>query len=242
MNDAKASGSGSSASQQAIWDHFQTPGSAGCFQDAQPRYRYLARKVRGHKRVLNIGVGAGGLEALLESSSPGVIHSLDPSQVAIEALRERLGVGERAVLGSMTCLPYPDHSFTAVVVSEVFEHLAPDEACAGLAEIARVLSPTGQLVGTVPANERLSDNQVICPCCGKTFHRWGHLQSYSPQSLREFLTLKFTDVHVGYRAFPDWTRSGLAAQVKSVVREALGRFGAHIAQPNLVFSARRPGR
>jgi hypothetical protein len=72
-------------------------------------------------------------------------------------------------------------------MSEVLEHLATDVLDATLGEVKRVLKPDGRFIGTVPANESLSDNQAICPRCGEVFHRWGHVQTFLPLRLRELL-------------------------------------------------------
>lgn len=229
-----------SARQQGIWNHFQAPQASNCFDSARPRYLCMARRVAGRHRVLNIGVGAGGLERQLEQVQPGVIHSIDPSLVAIQRLHRELGMGARAIVGVIDALPFSDGYFDAVVLSEVLEHLAPEEARRGLCEIDRVLKPGGMLVGTVPADETLSDNFVVCPCCGETFHRWGHLQSFSSDQLKRLLEERFESVSVAYRAFPDWSRRGVYAQLKSAMRALLGRFGVSIAQPNLLFQVTKP--
>ena len=49
------------AAQDRIWDAFQT-GSAESFSQSRGRLAYLARRVRGSGRVLNIGVGGGQFE------------------------------------------------------------------------------------------------------------------------------------------------------------------------------------
>jgi hypothetical protein len=60
-------------------------------------------------------------------------------------------------------------------------------------------------MGTVPANEDLRLNSVICPCCGKVFHRWGHVRSFSEKSLRATLASGFATVQVDDRFFTPWT-------------------------------------
>ncbi|MEB3234631.1 MAG: methyltransferase domain-containing protein [Cyanobacteriota bacterium] len=52
------------------------------------------------------------------------------------------------LLCDITAIPRPDHSFDAVLCTEVFEHL-PDPQLA-LKELARVLKPGGQLMLTAP--------------------------------------------------------------------------------------------
>jgi SAM-dependent methyltransferase len=52
------------------------------------------------------------------------------------------------VLSDAICLPFASETFDYILCSEVFEHLKDDDAA--VAEIARVLSPKGRLVITVP--------------------------------------------------------------------------------------------
>jgi hypothetical protein len=124
-------------------------------------------------------------------------------------------------------------------MSEVLEHLTDDVLDSTLGEIRRVLKLDGLFIGTVPANERLIDNQVVCPHCGESFHRWGHVQSFSLSRLREALSSNnFTVQQIETRAFPDWRRGGLKSLIKSSLRYVLGRAGAPIASPSLFFKAR----
>jgi len=156
-------------SQKQIWDYFQGEGSDS-FAGSAGRLEFLARHV-GDGQVLNIGVGDGTFErAALKQGAE--IHCLDPSEEAIARLREELSLGERALVGWAQELPFPADSMDTVVVSEVLEHLDDEILEATLREIHRVLRPGGRLVGTVPAREDLARQIVVCPDCGKRFHRW----------------------------------------------------------------------
>lgn len=90
--------------QQKIWDHLQNEGlTYGHFSEARPRV--VARYLRPGTSVLNVGVGAGTLEALCLAKGVG-IHSVDPSPRTIERLRVELGMGERAQVGYGQALPF----------------------------------------------------------------------------------------------------------------------------------------
>lgn len=182
--------------QTKIWDHFQNCEASGdIFASARPRYELLARRIAPGMRVLNIGVGRGGLEALLQKKG-AIVSCLDPSEAAIDRLRKEYALGESAKVGFSQAMPFPDSQFDVVVMSEVLEHLANDILTATLAEVRRVLKKDGKFIGTVPADENLADNHVMCPHCGQSFHRWGHLQSFSEGRLCKMLAEQFKNVNV----------------------------------------------
>ena len=226
--------------QTKIWDHFQNNDEIGdAFINALPRYEFLAKQIKSGMTILNIGVGRGGLESILVKKGV-VVNCLDPSEETIDRLRKQYDLGARAQVGFSQSMSFQDSEFDVVIMSEVLEHLTDDILHSSLGEVRRVLKPDGFFIGTVPANERLIDNQVACPHCGKSFHRWGHVQSFSLSQLSEVLSSNnFTVQRIETRAFPSWRRGGLKNLVKSSIRYALGRAGAPIASPNIFFKARR---
>ena len=113
------------------------------------------------------------------------VRALDPSAATIEKL---IAEGIAGKVGSIASMPYDDGQFDAVFCSEVLEHLDDDSLGPGLAEVARVLAPGGYLIGTVPFREDLAAAMVVCPDCGKVFHRWGHHRAFDKDSLRAALT------------------------------------------------------
>lgn len=227
---------------EKIWDHFQNNQSVAslAFAESAPRYRFLAKhSPDGH--ILNIGVGAGGLERLLRNKRKSIIYSLDPSEASIETLKKELQMSENARQGYSQSIPFESSIFDAVIMSEVLEHLNDGDLEETLIEVRRVLKPEGIFMGTVPANEILEVNQAVCPKCGEIFHRWGHQQSFDLLSLRNLLTAKdFREIKIETRAFPDWTRITAAGLIKSVIRYSLGRMGIAIAQPNIFFLFQKP--
>ncbi|MCY7389440.1 MAG: class I SAM-dependent methyltransferase, partial [Burkholderiales bacterium] len=209
------------------------------FANALPRYEFIARQIASGMHVLNIGVGRGGLESILLKKG-ALVSSLDPSESAIARLRKLYDIGERAQVGFSQSMPFPDCKFDAVVMSEVLEHLTEEVLSSTLVEVRRVLKPQGYFLGTVPANENLLDNRAVCPDCGKSFHRWGHLQSFSVERLRDLMSANgFLVRRCETRAFPDWRRKGLKNFSKCLIRYVLGRAGSGIASPNIYFEASR---
>ncbi len=182
--------------QDSIWDVYQNDENmVGHACQGAGRHRFIADRLRGGQRVLNIGVGSGTLEELLVSRGIRV-SCLDPSETSITNLRSRLGLGDAARVGHSQALPFGDDSFDVVVMSEVLEHLDDETLTATLGEVKRVLVDSGRFVGTVPADEVLAQNIVVCPQCQERFHRWGHVQSFDRSRLEQTLATTFPDVDI----------------------------------------------
>ncbi len=222
--------------QDRIWRHYQTSAAAS-FDLSYPRLRFLAERCRPGSRVLNIGVGSGYLEGLLERRGVQAF-SLDPSAETIERLRTELAVGSRAQQGYSQNMPFESDFFDTVIMTEVLEHLRDDILHPTLDEVRRVLKPGREFTGTVPYREDLAANEVLCPNCQVQFHRWGHEQRFDVTSLRELLTRHQLRVRTVYpRTFPDFRRRGLRPLVKATFRYVLGRMGESLVGPNLYFRA-----
>jgi SAM-dependent methyltransferase len=223
-------------SQKIIWDHFQGA-EPESFSQAASRLRFIARRL-GDGRVLNIGIGDGTFEAA--ALARGVeLWALDPSESAVESLRERLGLGDRARVGWAQELPFDDRFFDVVVVSEVLEHLDDATLAASLREIRRVLHPGGRIIGTVPAREDLRAQMVVCPHCTRQFHRWGHERSFDVATLRQLLETEFRVEEARERLFVTWSALNWKGKLAALARRLLERLGSRGANRNIWFVARR---
>jgi ubiquinone/menaquinone biosynthesis C-methylase UbiE len=103
--------------------------------------------LRGTERVLDAGCGPGLVVRYL---APFVQHivGVDATPAMLEKARAVLAEQKlenvEFVAGDMESLPFPDHSFDAVVTRYTFHHLlAPERA---MAELARVCRPGGRVV------------------------------------------------------------------------------------------------
>lgn len=225
----------SCGSQDKIWSHFQNADPES-FAAAKPRLEYLvraiARKVKTSRpKVLNIGVGSGHFEQTALARG-WEVHSLDPDAVAIVRLQ---ATGVTGHVGYIERMEIADNQFDAVVASEVLEHLHDEQRAAGLREIVRVLKPGCWFLGTVPYNENLKAGDVICPCCGTLFHRWGHQKSFTRENLRAELALHFVVNEIRQTAFVSYRDRGLFGKLKSFTRVMLARCGQMIAVPSLYW-------
>lgn len=224
--------------QELIWEYFQNEDPAS-FKDSVPRLRYLASRIGSGKKVLNVGVGGGIFEKLALDFGLDV-YSLDPSERAIETVREKLRLGEKAKVGYSQNMPFTENFFDAVIMSELLEHLAPEVAENSLLEAARVLKRGGMLIGTVPSRENLADSIVVCPDCGKRFHRWGHLQSFTPSSLQVLLSRYFQVGELSEKSFVSWKSLNWKGKASAALRSLLRLAGIHGSGESISFSGRKP--
>jgi len=98
-------------------------------------------------RLLDLGCGTAALLETVLARMPEVqIIGLDRSMPMLHVARERLGSGTGLIGASAESLPFADHSFDWVVSSSVFHYLRQPDVT--LAEIHRVLKPSGQLIIT----------------------------------------------------------------------------------------------
>jgi len=102
------------------------------------------------QRLLDVGCGTGTLALLARRMHPGsTVVGLDGDPTILSIARRkaaRAGLTLQYDEGMAYALPYPDHSFDAVVSSLMFHHLSHDQQLRCLAEIRRVLVPGGRLV------------------------------------------------------------------------------------------------
>jgi ubiquinone/menaquinone biosynthesis C-methylase UbiE len=227
--------------QDKIWDYYQNE-----WEDTQSnvfpekRQRFILRHIKPGQDVLNIGVGSGALERLGQEKAVNM-YSLDPSQKTIERLRDTLGMAEKAQVGYAQAMPFSSGTFDVVVMSEVLEHLDDQILTSALNDVFRVLKPGGFLLATTPYQEYLGANQVVCPDCGKVFHKVGHVQSFDKDRMRSILEHHgYTVAKLYVTTFVDWQRKGINNLIKTMVRVLLARMGEGIADPHVIVIANKP--
>ena len=224
--------------QDKIWEAYQNDPeleAIGCRSGG--RIEYVAKKIPTAAAALNIGAGQGKLEKLL-SDKHVKVFSLDPSESSIDRVRDSLGIGEdQAKVGYSQDIPFPDDIFDYVIMTEVLEHLDDHVLRATLPEVRRVLKPGGKFVGTVPADEKLNMSMVVCPDCGKKFHRWGHMQSFSGERLGKVLSHTFPSVSVERKFFINYSELNWKGKISGTLKffqTALNRKGKN---QNFYFEA-----
>ena len=159
--------------QDKIWEYWQNKGLVeGAFPDARPRYM-MAQIGPKPQKILNIGVGSGALEKYAQRAGKDV-YCLDPSNSAIERVRQELGLEERAQCGYAQNIPFQNDFFDLVVMSEVLEHLNDDVLSNAVVEVERVLRPGGTF-WYLPYRENL-ERKKQCVQPALRFSQYGHVQ------------------------------------------------------------------
>lgn len=219
--------------QQKIWSYYQREAKY-IFNKSAFRLKYLTRFLTPGNIVLNVGIGGGVFENYAKLKRVN-IFTLDPDW---ESLKPYVKDNKlKLISGRIENLPFPDEFFNEIVVSEVIEHLTPISTHLSLSEMHRVLSHGGKIIGTVPCEEDLSDNMVVCPECGKVFHKFGHLQSFSKKSLVSLLSGYFSKTKCFIRPFMAKEKIGLKEYLVDLVRKPLIQTGILTREKHLVFLA-----
>ncbi len=151
--------------------------------------------VRGCKQILDAGCGNGRYtKYLLRHADPGAtLTTFDLSPAMLKRARNHLKSDRVShAVADLTCLPYADGCFDAIVCGWVLEHL-PDPSL-GLCELARVLAPAGRLLLMT------TENTFLGKMCGRLWHcrtyQRDDLRSTSSRcGLRWARELWFTDFH-----------------------------------------------
>jgi demethylmenaquinone methyltransferase / 2-methoxy-6-polyprenyl-1,4-benzoquinol methylase len=128
-------------------------------QNARWRSELVARIARSEpKRILDVGTGTAGVAIALAKRTRADVTGIDISETMLARGRDRVraaGLENRINLqaGRAEELPFPDGSFDAVSFTYLLRYVR--DPAATVAELARVLRPTGILVGLdffVPPN------------------------------------------------------------------------------------------
>ena len=218
-----------------VWDHY------GSIEAFQPLYfsahsgeaivaRADAELGLAGKRVLDFGSGHGDLLAQLFRRGIAA-HGLEFSAGSAAATRARFASEARFLGIEVTDdlpSPYADGSFDVVFLVEVVEHLLEEQVAPTMRELTRLLAPGGHVVATTPNAEQLVHEEVHCPDCGATFHRWQHQRSLTADSLAAL----FSGFEVVRAVALDW-----GERRRSRLRRLLRPGGA---APHLLYVGRRP--
>lgn len=151
----------------------------------------MPHPIAGRRRILDVGCGDGGfLEAITAAGWDAV--GLEMAETAAAAGRAR---GFTIETGTLENAPFPAHSFSAVRLWHVFEHLLDPRAV--LRRIRMLLIPGGELILGIP-----NAASLYAQAFGPRWTAWElprHLYHYTPATIRRLLAEEgFRDIRVGY--------------------------------------------
>ena len=156
--------------------------------------------LRGAKRILDVGSGAGQLaKHVLKYADPGAdVTCFDLSHEMLRRARNRLKNGRpRFVVADLASLPFADASFDTITCGYVLEHL-PDPRD-GLAELARVMTPGAQML-LLTTEDNFSGAWTSRMWCCRTYNRRKLRNTCAELGLRWDEELWFTKMHKVFRA------------------------------------------
>lgn len=135
-------------------------------------HRYaFARSLVAGRRVLDVACGEGYGSHILAGAATSVV-GLDIDVPTLAHASQTYAASSNLVFGcgSGTCIPLSDASLDAVVSFETIEHLDQADQVKLLAEISRVLTPTGVLILSAPNRPEYSESRDYV----NPFHRHEH--------------------------------------------------------------------
>lgn len=156
--------------------------------------------LRGAKRILDVGSGAGQIakHLLKYADTDARITCLDLSFEMLRRARPRLKSDRpRFVAADMTELPFPDGAFDCATCGYVLEHVP--EPRAGLSELARVLSPGGRVL-LLATEDSFSGAWTSRLWCCRTYNRAELRAVCEEVGLRWHRELWFSPFHKMLRA------------------------------------------
>jgi SAM-dependent methyltransferase len=121
-----------------------------------PRMAFEAVAEAAPRRVLEVGCGPGELAARIQDELKADVVAVDISPRMVELARGR---GVDARVGDVMELPFAAGEFDCAVAAWMLYHVPdPDRA---LAELARVLAPSGRLVAVTNAPDHLRELRAL---------------------------------------------------------------------------------
>jgi SAM-dependent methyltransferase len=175
--------------RQATWGMATGPDAQGMVVDA------LATIAA--RRVLEVGSGKGELAERLAGDLGADVVAVDQSERMVELTRDR---GIEALVGDVQALPFDGGDFDAAVAAWMLYHV-PDVDRA-IAELYRVLRPSGRLVAVTNSVENLIELWSLVGEGPKSNYAFGR-ENGEEILRRRFDNVERLDVD-GEVTFPDW--------------------------------------
>ncbi len=133
------------------------------------------------KEILDVGAGSGAL--LCEIAKQGYSCSWTAKGVDLYPQKTFIIQDDATKLDTIR-----GDSRDTLFCTDVLEHLTESELIDAKWAFHRVMKEGAYGIFTVPNNEDLSDNVMVCPFCEEKYHREGHQQSFTVKSLEKSFT------------------------------------------------------
>jgi len=156
--------------------------------------------LRGAKRILDVGSGAGQLAKHLikYADADAEVICTDLSPEMLRRARNRLNDPRlQFVVADLSQLPFPDNHFDCVTCGYVLEHLP--EAQLGLAELARVMKPGARML-LLTTEDSISGAMTSRMWRCRTYNRRELVRTCEQLDLHWNKELWFTPMHKVFRA------------------------------------------
>ena len=161
-------------------------------------YRKIKKHIKNARTACEVGFGEGYLLRLLHNSGLKVL-GIDISNYLVRELGNKFrrdGLDIELVQGDISKIKLEKGKFDLLFCLDVLEHVPDIEKA--FENIKRILASDGLLIGTLPFNENLHENMVMCPKCKCEFHRMGHYHSFGKtEEMKQLLGPEFEILEIG---------------------------------------------
>ena len=172
------------------------------YQVGRALVRHFGSFLNKPKKIIDYGAGAGFLiEELLHKNRQCAAIEFAPDAVRLVQSKFQ---GNPKFLGAHLVgnLQELNGQFDVAFLTEVVEHLYDADLDRCLSCIRDLLVPGGLLILTTPNDEDRSKSMIMNPETGRIFHRWQHLRSWTPLTLKDMLqTRGFSPIEIGSTDF-----------------------------------------
>lgn len=138
--------------------------------------------------ILDYGAGLGFFSEYVLKETNAKITTCDFSPNAVENENKRCSKYQNfdgAYL--VDDLIKQNKKFDVIFCFEVIEHCNDYYLNKTFENFKNLLSPNGTIIVSTPNNEKLRNNFVCCPQCGKVFHRVAHVRSWTIDTLKNYI-------------------------------------------------------